>query len=86
MVVGLDEEDFVGVGAEAAAFSGHVVGYDEVEVFFGDFGAGVLEEVVAFGGEAHAYQWLGGLGEDVVCLLKVDAPLISALLDLGRGY
>ena len=31
LVVGVDEEDFVGVGAEAAAFGGDVVGYDEVE-------------------------------------------------------
>ena len=54
LVVGLDEEDFVGVGAEAAAFGGYVVGDYEVEVFFGDFGLGVLEEVVAFGGEAYA--------------------------------
>ena len=54
MVVGVDEEDFVGVGAEAAALGGDVVGYDEVEVFFGDFGCGRLEEVVAFGGEAYA--------------------------------
>ena len=54
LVVGVDEEDFVGVGAEAAALGGYVVGYYEVEVFFGDFGSGVLEEVVAFGGEADA--------------------------------
>ena len=55
MVVGVDEEDFVGVGAEAAALGGYVVGDDEVEVFFGDFGLGVLEEVVAFGGEPYSY-------------------------------
>ena len=58
-----------------AAFGGDVVGYDEVEGFFGDLGAGVFQQVIAFGGEPDAHQGTRCLGEDVVRLLQVDAPL-----------
>ena len=53
LVVGVDEEDFVGVSAEAAALGGDVVGDDQVEALLRYLGSGVFQQVIAFGGEAR---------------------------------
>ena len=60
-----EQDDAVGVAAEAAPLAGDVVGDDQVEVFFSELLGGVGEQVFALGREADADEVAGRLGQDV---------------------
>ncbi len=51
LIVG-DDGDFVAIGIEADAFAGNVVDHDRVQSLGGELLAGILEDVLGFGGES----------------------------------
>ena len=52
-LVAADDRHRVAVGIETDAFARDVVDYDGVEIFRDQFLAGILEDVLGFGGEAY---------------------------------
>ncbi len=88
-ILGGDDRDGVAVGVEADARLGDVVHHDGVDVLGGKLSAGIVDDVLGFGGEADqnlAVEAVSAeLGENIGGRLQLQGQRTAGALDLFRS-